>query len=309
MKKYVPFLAISFVVCSLFLNMVLLFRERTTTDSPVPSSNEQYPLLMPFVNNISQEDRIINFLPLRRDLQQFIATQSPTLGMYFEYIPTGVWIGINEKEPYLYASLLKVPLAMAIYEGKNQNKLKLTDIKTITEEMMDPEYGTLWQKGPGTKISIQEGLEKALIESDNTAYNVLKSAIPLTDFANVFDFLDIPLEIQGNEPAVTPKNYISIFRSLVYASFLPPEDSEQILETLSHSSYTQGIRASIPDTIRVAHKMGIRKNGSYLSDCGVIYHPTRPYFLCIMDKQQSILDSEKTMRQISQKIYTYISNK
>jgi hypothetical protein len=53
--------------------------------------------------------------------------------------------------------------------------------------------------------------------------------------------------------------------------------------------------------------MGIREEKRQLSDCGIIYHPTRPYFLCIMMRaKEATPENFEPMRIISQKIYTFI---
>ena len=292
---------------SVGFNIITVLRQKTGADSPLPVATQKYPFLASFINDFPKQDRLINFLPLRLDLEQLIATESPTTGIYFEYMPTGISIGINEKQPFLYASLLKVPVVMAVYNAENEGKISLSDTLTITEDMMDKNYGDLWKQGVGSKITVKDAISKSLRESDNTAFNLLKYAIPPEELVRVFDFLDIPIQAQNNEAVVTPQNYVSIFRSLIYSSYLPPEDSNEILDILHTSTFTDGITAVLPKTIPVAHKMGINHDQSYVSDCGVIYHPTRPYFLCVMDNDSTTDKAEALMRQISGKIYTYLS--
>src|SRR5581483_1223025 len=98
---------------------------------------------------------------------------------------------------FIAASLLKVPLAIKIYELKNEGRFSLNDTVTIEPSDLDKKFGTLWQKGAGTKLTIREAVEHMVQESDDTAVHVLtrkiESARP-SAMDEVFDDLDIPKE-------------------------------------------------------------------------------------------------------------------
>src|SRR3989344_734043 len=76
-------------------------------------SNDKYNLLNPTRKFIKQEDLIINFQPLRDYLNdKYEADQN--VSIYFEYLPTGSNIVISKDAEFYPASLLKVPIAMAV---------------------------------------------------------------------------------------------------------------------------------------------------------------------------------------------------
>jgi beta-lactamase class A len=89
--------------------------------------------------------------------------------------------------------------------------------------------------------------------------------------------------------------------------FPSKENSEEILKILSRSTYNDGIRKNIPDSVTIAHKMGVRAEYQLLSDCGIIYVPKRPYYLCVMINDKDVDHATTTLQKISTLIYTYIS--
>jgi beta-lactamase class A len=79
------------------------------------SLQKKYPLLSKRILQEYPIDVIINFLDLRRELRSQVEPYGSTFGFYFEYLPTGTTIGVNEKLDFYAASLFKVPVVMAYY--------------------------------------------------------------------------------------------------------------------------------------------------------------------------------------------------
>ncbi len=307
LQFYIIFLIVGFIIGAAVLSVYFVRLDnsgRQTTQNPF--SQTDFPLLSRRIATYSDQDRIVHFVPLRRDLRNFIATQSSTYAVYFEYIPTGNNIGINDTVPFAYASLLKVPLVMTIYKQIETGKSRPSDTLTITEKTLDKRFGSLWRRGIGTTITVQEAIKLTLTESDNTAYQMLRTLVTAEEFAAVFENLDIPLSIQEGEPVVTAKNFTSILRGLYFSSIVTEESSQEILTLLTQSSFKNGIRSPIPENIPVAHKMGVRQETDSLSDCGLVYIPNRPYFLCAISINDSSVQAEQVIQTVSRKVYDYL---
>ncbi|MGE5042126.1 MAG: serine hydrolase [Candidatus Levyibacteriota bacterium] len=306
---------ISILGISIFLNILLTSFVLANTNAPqrLPPQtiNSKYTYLSPRVFIENQNDILINFVDLRNQLKKYTDTIQNPFGMYFEYLPSGVSIGINEKTSYVLASLLKVPLSMAVYNEIESGKLHLSDTVSIKKEWLDPYFGDLWKKGAGTEISIEDAMNWALSQSDNTAKNVLFNSIDAGGLEDVFSSLDIPLTIDANQPVVSPKNYSSILRSLYLASYLNIQDSNEILRILTTSPFNDKLVAGIPPGVKVAHKIGVHQvpgdTASVYTDCGIVYIPKRPYILCLMgkmDEQEARID----MAAVSKMVYAYVKN-
>jgi beta-lactamase class A len=67
--------------------------------------------------------------------------------------------------------------------------------------------------------------------------------------------------------------------------------------------------AGVPAGISVANKFGERElaDGTrQLHDCGIVYHPERPYVLCVMTKGASFEQLSRTVADVSQLVYREI---
>lgn len=280
-----------------------------------PQQNTKQQSSFPYISQqifeFNPNDILINFTSLRTTLNDYMTKIPDSVSLYFEYLPSGVSIGINEKQESQLVSLLKVPVVIAVYKNIELGKIHKTNLISLQKEDLDNSFGTLWKQGAGSTITVQEAITQMLVNSDNTAKNVLGHLLTNDDVLNVFNSLDIPLDTQNESPVVSAKNYSSILKSLYFSSYLTAHDSNEILNILTKSHFNDEIAKPIPQTIPVAHKIGvldIADNNStpLYDDCGIIYIPERPYILCIMTKakQQNALPY---MQDLSKIIYTYVS--
>lgn len=311
------------VIFSIIVNILLvsyIFSGTETSEGTNNLSPQDYPFLSKRIFVENQNDILINFVPLRQTLNKYAETNrlssssadDPTFfGMYFEYLPSGISIGINEKIPFVAASLLKVPIIMGAYKYIESGNIAEDSILTIQEKHLDPSFGNLWKRGVGAKISVAEAIAITLQQSDNTSNAVLFDNIPSQTLDDVFNYLDIPNQLSGNVPIVTPKNYSSILRSLYLSTYLKPENSHTVLKLLTDTPFKDKMRAGIPIEIPVAHKIGVHESTSSLAsiftDCGIVYASKRPYILCMMMR-----DTEENtrihMKEVSRIIYEYVTD-
>lgn len=307
MKRIViPILVISFI-----LNVALLMFAFTSSPITAPSLHKGYPYLSKRIFVENQNDVLVNFTKLRLLLKSYFATIPNRTGVYFEYLPSGTSIGINEKEQFIPASLVKVPIVMAVYKKIESGKLKKNDFVALEERFKDKTAGALWEERVGARIAVKDAIDKTLDDSDNTAKNILLSLLTRDEISFVFDSLDIDLESENDESAtVTPKNYSSILRSLYLSSYLTQEHSNEMLELMTQSSDDLRLRSGIPDGIPVASKYGIsygaRSSESVYSDCGIIYVPKRPFLVCVMI-QSNEEEASKIMKNVAEMTYSFVS--
>lgn len=309
MKNLKLFIILALLFLSFGLNLFFIFQKPQKTDQP-DFDPANLPYLSPRIFAEQQNDRLINFIPLREKLNDYLKTVDATKGVYFEYLPTGVSIGINEKEPFYFASLLKIPVVMAVYKKIEKGPLKISDKITVKEEHLNKNYGDLYKRGFGYQLSISELFDYTLVNSDNTANHVLNSLLTQADILEVFAALDIPAELLNNQPVVTTKNYSSILRSLYLSSYLDKASSNDILDRLTKSDFNEQLDAGVPDQIKVAHKIGFVEEPNTKvqihSDCGIIYVAKRPYILCLMFKGEKAA-ADQFMANVSRLVYDFVS--
>lgn len=318
MKRFIPIAIVFSLIINIILIVYVAFKPKDE-NSLASLSPQDYPLLSKRIFVENQNDLIINFVELRKKINNYTDTHKlthgnandPTLfGMYFEYLPSGISIGINEKTPFVAASLLKVPIIMGAYKYIESGKLQEDTILTLQDKHLDPSFGSLWKKGVGARISVSDAIKITLQQSDNTSNAVLFDNIPSQTLDDVFNYLDIPNEIDGKTPVVTPKNYSSILRSLYLSTYLSPEYSHKLLKQLTDTPFADKLRAGVPNDVVVAHKIGVHESTnsetSIFTDCGIVFAPKRPYILCMMMRNTEE-NTRIHMSEISRIIYEYIT--
>jgi len=291
---------------SLGVNIFLYQSSQHRSTTAVAESNAAYPLLSSrALRNTHRNDFINNFLPLRKTLHQITDPYHDSVAFYFDYLPTGTTIGVNEDSEFTAASLLKVPVVMAYFHKKERLGITADPTVSIQQSELNSKYGDLYKKGAGAQINLGDAVKAALQQSDNTASLILADQISDDDFMYVYEGLDIQPATEDKNPIITADRYVSILRALYYSSILNSDDSEYILDLMSKSEFHDMLPSGVPSDVPVAHKIGLIDDQIY-SDCGIIYAPQRPYVLCIISKSDRATAVNR-MHDISEAIYDYVS--
>ncbi len=272
---------------------------------------EKYPNLSKRVLQEYPIDILINFLDLRTQLRSEVEPYGNTFGFYFEYLPTGTTIGVNEKSEFHAASLFKVPVVMAYYKLRERLQIKNDPEVEVKAEHIDDDFGTLYQKGVGYKLKMSEAIRLALEESDNTAARIIATNVQEADFNEVYEGIDIDLLSDEDGAIMTAKNYSSILKALYFSAVLSKDSSNEILEYLSRSEFNDKLTVGIDPSIKVAHKIGdfvdLETGQKAYMDCGIVYYPRRPYLLCMVSRTDENIASER-MAKLSKTVFNYISS-
>src|SRR4030067_2267843 len=162
-KVIIVCLVISFLA-NIFFFVDSFSNQKNLVDQPAI----QYPYLARRIFAESPNDVIINFVPLRQKLREYVVVKEGKIGIFFEYLPTGIGIGVNDREAFFRASLVKVPGVMSAYKLIEEGKLTRREQLTVQEYHLDSDYGSLWQHGVGTTISVEEGMRMSPGHSSHT---------------------------------------------------------------------------------------------------------------------------------------------
>jgi beta-lactamase class A len=272
----------------------------------VVSENDKYNLLNPARKFVKQEDLIINFQPLRDYLnEKYEADQN--ISIYFEYLSTGSNIAISKDAEFYPASLLKVPVAMAVAKKIEKGEWEWTNELVLMPADKDDGFGTLYKEASNSTHTIEELVRRSLSDSDNTAHFMLVRNLEVSEIEDVYDHMGLK-DFLNTDGALSAKRYSIIFRSLYNSSYLSEENSQKLLSYLSQTPFKEYIQSALPQDVVFVHKIGISEDEKVYLDSGVAYLKNRPYILTIMVKDKSDDKSKEIMKDISGKVYTYISS-
>ncbi len=317
-RKERLFLVLFGMVCVVLVFTYIVYIPRLKQQDVV----SQNSFLNPSLSVLSKKNLIVDFQGLRELLtSKYEVRDDYMVSIYFEYFPTGANISINKDEKVWPASLIKIPVAMAMMKKIQDKKWKLDNELVILDDDKDSEYGELYKTPSGTTLTIKRFLEESLINSDNTAHFVLLRNLDGAELEEVYvhlgmdDVIDAlkkaPSKKEEVDNRITAKRYSIFFRSLYSATYLDQEYSNLFLEILSKAPKDLS-GAGLPDGIPFVHKTGVRVDEAVRADSGIVYVPGRPYLLTIMiqKKGKGDLDQEEVntiFKEIGEEVYSYVT--
>lgn len=285
-----------------------------TSERKLNALENKFELLSPSIAWMETEDFLsvqktytINYRDLRQQVINQLATSpNEKYGFYFEDLITGAWVGINERERFVPMSLFKVPIMMIMLKKVQEGSLSL-DLKVMVRpEDLDGRSGTLASEGAGYEITIKELITKMIQESDNTAMEILATRfITDEDYIDLIGLIGFPQS--SEEVSISPREYINMFRSLYYSTYLRRTFSQLALTILSDTKFNSQLPAGIPDNVKISHKVGMSLIKGIYHDCGIVYLPDNPYLICIMGQDTTEEKADEMISAISKIVYDYMT--
>lgn len=321
MSKKLFYLLLIFLILSLVVNVWFFLELNKTKKLYIAENlrwanfNKGYNLLSSNIKNIPLDsnqdpDRILlHFVPLKDDILKKINSwdSDKKIGVYIQDATSGSWLGINENENFVPASLLKVPIAIAIYKKYELGAINLDDELIVREQDIDVGAGVPDRYTVGNSYKIRDLLEWMLRLSDNTAKNILKGSLEPEELNSVFTHVGInnPYIADSENQYVSPRQYERIFKSLYFSTYLQPEHSQSLLTFMTDTRVEGLLSDKLPWEIQVSHKYGERADA--LHDCGIVYNNSKPYFICIMTSGIEISKAKSLISEISLEAYNYFN--
>ncbi len=274
---------------------------------------------------IENKKEIVEFQPLNELLQRQVQTeingkQARKISVYYRGMTTGRWTGIHEDDLYSGGSLIKIPFLMAYYKFAETHPEILNERITYQGDFDESHQ----QKIPpaktikaGTSYSVTELIRRMIVYSGNNSTVLLMRHLDRAHLKNIFEDLHVP----GDQDVfrqwlVSPKRFAYFFRILYNGTYLSQTMSEKALDLLSQADFKDGLVAGVPPSIPVAHKFGEFTQqfpdgtiaSTDLHDCGIVYHPEHPYFLCVMTEGVSQELLKGVIARVSKAIYEFVDS-
>jgi len=292
------------------------------TPQPTVQSIRENPLHYTFINplllsDVSPQENDPQYATLTAKLKKYIQTNENTgnasdISVYFRDLNSGLWTGVNENDQYSPASMLKIVTLIAILLKAESNPALLTTqvrvpTNTPTFDTKQDFYPPTQPLLPGQVYNNNDLLSAMIKESDDNAAVWLDSEIGTSSLARIYDELQLPDSTGAAIDFMSPALFSRVFRVLYNSTLLSHSLSNQTLQLLSETNFTGGLVSGVPASTTVAHKFGERTftttTGTPLShelhDCGIVYYPHDPYFICVMTKGQSFPALQKIISDIS----------
>lgn len=320
-------LIIGVVIASLYWRTqnVKTLKNISSEVKPLRQSNNTYQFINPLLGyEVPGEVKEFNeYKTLEQEITQNSSLNNNSnlygYSVYFRDLALGRWTGVNESIAYSPGSMMKVVIMIAYLKQAETDPSildqKLTYASSTVDQINGVPFSSPSSLQVGQKYSVEQLIESMIVNSDNGAKDVLLDNLNPNDFIEIHTDLGLPNPTVSQNYTITPKQYSILLRVLYNATYLSRTYSEKALQILSQTTYKDGLVAGIPQGTAVAHKYGEAFDSSnsnapaiILSDCGIIYHPTHPYLLCIMTKGKDTPTLANTISTISHIVWSEVNN-
>jgi len=265
------------------------------------------------------------FQQLIAQITSIIETVGGTWGIALLDLDTKESWEWNEHKSFYSASIIKIPIMIALFTADERKEIKFSD--TLILKRGDQVSGSciLQYMTPGTRFTIYDLITLMIIQSDNTATNMLidlvgvqavqetMKGIGLVSSKFYHKMMTVEADRKGlNE--ITAHEMTDMLQKLTTGKIISIHACEQMINILKKQQIRNLLPAKIPkqdksatgaqENWHLANKTG---NVSGIQhDIGIFYGGKRTFIASVLSKGLDDLVSSENIAQIGLAIYNYL---
>ncbi len=283
------------------------------------------PLSQPLATVAPPGDTFGGLIPAGRNLtwlQQRLATlkssqySSLGTGLYVLDLETGNYLDINGDRVYATASIIKLPILIALFQDVDAGKIDLNETLTMTRDVVVGGSGEMQDLPVGSKFSVLETANKMITISDNTATNMIIKRMGGIQYLNQ-RFRSWGLQKTGmrnwlpdlkGTNVTTPKELGKLLVMLNTQQMLSPRSQAQAIDILQRVRNRKLLVVGLGPGATIAHKTG--DIGFLLGDAGIVQMPMGKRYVVVALVESAYDDprARDFIQDVSRIVYTYLSN-
>jgi beta-lactamase class A len=220
-------------------------------------------------------------------------------GLYVVRLGNGSRYGVNENDILQAASLIKLPVMVALYKEEEEGRLDLEEKYVLKKVDRVAGAGTLYGKPVGYEVTYKELLRLMGKQSDNTAFNIVKNLLGEERVSEVIQSIGM-LNTSLIENTTTPVDIGVLFEGIYSGNLLNDENKNELLGFLTDTVFESWIVDGVPEGIQVAHKFGRERN--VVNDAGIVMGDN-PYVIVVMGDRIVEKEADELLPKISRMVY------
>lgn len=236
------------------------------------------------------------------------------VGFYYKNLCTSEEIEYNADQTYIPASVIKLPVLMAIYMMAAQNEADLTEKILIKDSQKMPSCGALNSFTFEPEIDIKTLCGLMITISDNTATNVLISHYKIEKLNQVFEqiglnqtrvnrlLFDSEASKKGIQNSATAREIAMLLEKLHQDKFVNEEISKQIKEILLRQQINHKLKEMLPPGTKAAHKTG--EDDYITNDVGIVY-AKQPFIISVFSNNTKIHEVNNFIRNTALELFNH----
>src|SRR5829696_6472902 len=275
----------------------------------------EFPPAEPVMDGVpdSERERVENVLS---ETQQQIEGYHGVAGLYVRDLEGDYGYGIRPDEEFFTASIIKVPIMVAVYRKVDEGELSFSQQIEIKEEDWAAGAGWLqWEKA-GTKQTVGDLLLLMMTQSDNVAANALVRTVGGPEHVNevarsmgaedTLVYQKVSSE-RGAVPALdartTPHDMVEMMREIAQGKAASEKSCGYMIDQMQEDRLDWWLDAGLPQGVDAANKAGWLYR--VYDEVGIVENDDRRYVIAILSKHGSadVYEGQDLIKALSKSVW------
>jgi len=245
-----------------------------------------------------------------------IARFDGEVGLVIKDLAMNWQISYHKDMPFPSASLVKVPIMLALFYAAEEGRINLKDSVRLKGTYKTGGSGVLKALKNGTPFTVEQLIELMITQSDNTAANMLIGMVGFDYLNTMFrkmgldetnlsrKMMDFTLRKYGVENYTTAEEMADLLERLYRKKMVNAHISEMCLTLLRRQHINDRIPARLPSETVVAHKTGLERRVCH--DAGIVFTARGDYLICVLTSgERNNRKAKALISRLAQYTYSY----
>ena len=229
------------------------------------------------------------------NIKKAVGAYDGTVGVYVWDLKGGWGYGVRPDEEFFSASVIKVPVMVAVYREIDSGSLSLSDtFETRPGDWASGAGSLQWEKA-GTPHTVGDYLWRMITQSDNVAANALVRIVGGVGHVNrvarsmgasdtlLYQKITSERAITTSlDNRTTPRDMATMLRKIAQGKAASPRSCKSMVDLLRANVLESWLEAGIPKGVAVANKAGWIYE--VYDEVGIVFDRQRPYAVAILSK-------------------------
>ncbi|MFC3039257.1 serine hydrolase [Virgibacillus xinjiangensis] len=262
---------------------------------------------------------------LGRSIESIISRVGGTWAVVLEDLNDGKQWKLRPMEPMYAASIIKVPIMAAVFQGLENGDIKQEDMRKLKSEDQVGGCGVLQHMTPGISLPVYDLITLMIIQSDNTAANMLIDWIGADQIYQMINDIGMegsmfhhklmtpPAECRL-ENTITANDMNNLWRKLAVGEVVSKHASREMVDILKKQQLRHYLAGKLPiqedplleegEAWELADKTG--ENIGIRHNAGILYVEKRTMLATVLSKGVNERASLQALQEIGWEIYSFM---
>lgn len=248
---------------------------------------------------------------------QALASQMPGLSLssYLYDLETHAYFNVNGSSPIPAASIIKIPVLVAFLQDVDAGRIRLDEPLAMKESQIATGSGDMQDEPPGTVYTALETASWMIVNSDNTATNMLIDRLGGAEKLNErfrswgmkSTQIRNPLPDLEGTNTTSPEDLVNLMAQINKGELLSLRSRDRMMAIMQRTYTKTLIPQGVGDGALVSHKTG--DIGAMVGDAGLVDLPNGKRYILVAMVQRPHNDgrAQELIRLTSRAVYDHLN--